>query len=42
MKTDATVGDTGLSGLVNNAGVGTFGPIEGIPLSEWRRQMESK
>ena len=38
--TAAAVGSKGLTGLVNNAGVGTFGPVEGIPLAEWRRQME--
>jgi len=39
-RIEAMVGDAGLYGLVNNAGVGTFGPVEGIPLGEWRRQME--
>jgi NAD(P)-dependent dehydrogenase (short-subunit alcohol dehydrogenase family) len=38
----ATVlGDQGdLVGLVNNAGVAISGPIEGVPVDEWRRQLE--
>jgi NAD(P)-dependent dehydrogenase (short-subunit alcohol dehydrogenase family) len=36
----AELGERGLGGLVNNAGIGTFGPIEGIPIAEWRRQLE--
>jgi NAD(P)-dependent dehydrogenase (short-subunit alcohol dehydrogenase family) len=35
-----TCGDDGLLGLVNNAGISVHGPIEHIPLSEWRRQFE--
>lgn len=34
------VGGQGLSGLVNNAGVCYFGPVECVPLEEWRRQFE--
>ncbi len=34
------VGGEGLSGLVNNAGVCCFGPVECVPLDEWRRQFE--
>jgi NAD(P)-dependent dehydrogenase (short-subunit alcohol dehydrogenase family) len=34
------VGDTGLSGLVNNAGIGVFGPLELIPIEKFRRQLE--
>jgi NAD(P)-dependent dehydrogenase (short-subunit alcohol dehydrogenase family) len=34
------VGDQGLSGLVNNAGVGGGGPIEFMPLDELRRTLE--
>lgn len=34
------VGDEGLHGLVNNAGVARGGPIEFLPLSEWRSQLE--
>jgi NAD(P)-dependent dehydrogenase (short-subunit alcohol dehydrogenase family) len=29
-----------LDALVNNAGVAISGPLEGVPVSEWRRQME--
>jgi len=31
---------TGLAGLVNNAGISVMGPVEGLPLSELRRQFE--
>jgi NAD(P)-dependent dehydrogenase (short-subunit alcohol dehydrogenase family) len=31
---------TGLAGLINNAGIGVFGPVEFVPLDEWRRQFE--
>lgn len=34
------VGDEGLHGLVNNAGVARGGPTEFLPLSEWRDQLE--
>ncbi len=34
------VGDAGLSGLVNNAGIGVFGPLELIPVEQFRRQLE--
>jgi NAD(P)-dependent dehydrogenase (short-subunit alcohol dehydrogenase family) len=34
------VGDDGLAGLVNNAGVARGGPIEFLPLDEWRDQFE--
>ena len=34
------VGDDGLAGLVNNAGVARGGPIELLPLSEWRDQLD--
>jgi NAD(P)-dependent dehydrogenase (short-subunit alcohol dehydrogenase family) len=36
----AAVGDQGLVGLVNNAGVGGGGPIEFMPLDELRRTLE--
>ncbi|MCS6319179.1 MAG: SDR family oxidoreductase [Nitrospira sp.] len=36
----AMVGDRGLVGLVNNAGIGVAGPIELLPLAAWRRQFE--
>jgi NAD(P)-dependent dehydrogenase (short-subunit alcohol dehydrogenase family) len=35
-----SVAPRGLAGLVNNAGVGVGGPIELIPLDEWRYQFE--
>jgi len=34
------VGDTGLAGLVNNAGIGVFGPLELITIEQFRRQLE--
>jgi len=34
------VGDTGLTGLVNNAGIGVFGPLELITIEQFRRQLE--
>jgi NAD(P)-dependent dehydrogenase (short-subunit alcohol dehydrogenase family) len=37
--TDA-VGEDGLAGLVNNAGVAISGPLEFIPIDELRRQLE--
>jgi NAD(P)-dependent dehydrogenase (short-subunit alcohol dehydrogenase family) len=37
---EARVGDRGLDGLVNNAGVAVSGPVELVPLDEWRRQLE--
>ena len=36
----AAVGGSGLQGLVNNAGVARGGPIEFLPLDEWRDQLE--
>ena len=33
-------GSAGLQGLVNNAGVARGGPIELLPLDEWREQLE--
>jgi NAD(P)-dependent dehydrogenase (short-subunit alcohol dehydrogenase family) len=36
----AAVGDNGLYGLVNNAGVAVVGPLEFLPLEELRRQFE--
>lgn len=35
----ATGGD-GLQGLVNNAGIAVSGPLEYVPIDEWRRQLE--
>lgn len=34
------VGVAGLAGLVNNAGIGVFGPLELIPVEQFRRQLE--
>lgn len=34
------VGEAGLDGLVNNAGIGVFGPLETIPIEDFRRQQE--
>jgi NAD(P)-dependent dehydrogenase (short-subunit alcohol dehydrogenase family) len=36
----AAVGDAGLQGLVNNAGIAVPGPLEILPLEEFRRQLE--
>lgn len=36
----AAVGDQGLVGLVNNAGIAVGGPLEFLPVAELRRQME--
>jgi D-alanyl-D-alanine carboxypeptidase len=33
-------GGAGLTGLVNNAGIGVFGPLEIIPVEQFRRQLE--
>lgn len=37
---DEAVGPAGLTGLVNNAGVARGGPIEYLPMDEWRDQFE--
>jgi NAD(P)-dependent dehydrogenase (short-subunit alcohol dehydrogenase family) len=37
---EAAVGESGLDGLVNNAGVAILGPLETIPLVDFRRQIE--
>src|SRR6185503_17646090 len=36
----AFVGEAGLAGLVNNAGIGVAGPLEFLPIAELRRQLE--
>lgn len=36
----AAVGNTGLTGLVNNAGIAVACPLEFVPIEELRRQME--
>lgn len=35
-----TVGDAGLDGLVNNAGIIVIGPVETLPVVDFRRQIE--
>jgi NAD(P)-dependent dehydrogenase (short-subunit alcohol dehydrogenase family) len=37
---DAAVGDRGLDGVVNNAGVARGGPLEYLSIEEWRDQFE--
>ncbi len=37
---DAEVGERGLAGLVNNAGIGIGGPLEYLPVESWRTQLE--
>jgi NAD(P)-dependent dehydrogenase (short-subunit alcohol dehydrogenase family) len=34
------IGESGLDGLVNNAGVAILGPLETVPLEDFRRQIE--
>jgi NAD(P)-dependent dehydrogenase (short-subunit alcohol dehydrogenase family) len=34
------VGEAGLDGLVNNAGIARGGPLEYLPLEEWRTQLD--
>jgi NAD(P)-dependent dehydrogenase (short-subunit alcohol dehydrogenase family) len=34
------VGDSGLYGLINNAGIAVVGPLEAVPIPELRRQLE--
>src|SRR5205807_5072959 len=34
------IGETGLAGIVNNAGIAVAGPLELLPLSELRKQLE--
>ena len=36
----AAIGDAGLAGLVNNAGISVSGPLEFLPLDDLRRQLE--
>src|ERR1700691_3601120 len=33
-------GDSGLTGIVNNAGIGVLGPVEFVTPEDWRRQFE--
>jgi NAD(P)-dependent dehydrogenase (short-subunit alcohol dehydrogenase family) len=37
---EAALGDDGLAGVVNNAGIGVGGPIEFLEIDDWRRQFE--
>jgi NAD(P)-dependent dehydrogenase (short-subunit alcohol dehydrogenase family) len=37
---ESETGETGLDGLVNNAGIGVIGPLETIPMDDFRRQLE--
>jgi NAD(P)-dependent dehydrogenase (short-subunit alcohol dehydrogenase family) len=39
-KISGIVGDSGLAGLVNNAGIGVHGPVEFLTRDDWRRQFE--
>ncbi len=34
------LGRQGLAGLVNNAGIAVGGPVEVVPIEQWRRQLE--
>ncbi len=36
----ATLGEAGLSGLINNAGIAVSGPLEFLPIEELRKQFE--
>ena len=40
VKIEDSVGEAGLAGLVNNAGIGRGGPLEYISGDEWRRQFD--
>jgi len=37
---DAAVGEAGLAGLVNNAGIAVAGPLEVVPIADLRHQLE--
>lgn len=39
-EVEKNVGDNGLNGLVNNAGIGVFGPLEFMPMHDFRRQFD--
>lgn len=39
-KTAQDICGDGLMGLINNAGISVHGPVEHIPLADWRRQFE--
>ena len=40
MRTVGEAFPAGLAGLVNNAGISVGGPLEFVPIDEWRRQLE--
>ena len=39
-RVEEAVGEAGIAGLVNNAGIAVAGPLEIVPLAELRRQLE--
>jgi len=39
-RIEEAVGESGLDGVINNAGVAILGPLETIPLEDFRRQLE--
>jgi NAD(P)-dependent dehydrogenase (short-subunit alcohol dehydrogenase family) len=39
-QVDSALGEAGLDGLVNNAGTAIAGPIELLPVDDWRAQIE--
>jgi NAD(P)-dependent dehydrogenase (short-subunit alcohol dehydrogenase family) len=39
-RVESEVGEEGLAGLVNNAGIAVMGPLEVLPLDDVRRQLE--
>jgi NAD(P)-dependent dehydrogenase (short-subunit alcohol dehydrogenase family) len=39
-EVEKAVGPAGLAGLVNNAGIAVSGPVEFIPIEDWRRQLD--
>ncbi len=39
-RVEEAVGETGVAGLVNNAGIAVAGPLEVVPLAELRKQLE--
>jgi NAD(P)-dependent dehydrogenase (short-subunit alcohol dehydrogenase family) len=40
-RVGAEVGESGLDGLVNNAGIAMPGPLEALPIDDFRRQIEA-
>lgn len=40
VKIAEITGDSGLAGIINNAGISVPGPVEFIPLDGWRKQFE--